>query len=228
MTARISLILALSIVIFAATAQVSKATAATAATACGHQAAYSHKGQALRSLSSVKSTKLHRFCTKFVELRTKAKTIKHQRLLVAPRYKYCWKVPDKKWRASVCRARAKLRRILTKDLPWLDQRIKALLPQPRFPKWLLDAFICIHNHEGAWNSKTGNGYDGGLQMDATFQVQYGPEFVHRWGSADKWPIWAQMTAAIRAYTGWVGPDPRTRTARGFGPWPNTAHSCRLI
>ena len=31
--------------------------------------------------------------------------------------------------------------------------------------WLERAFLCIKAHEGAWGSKTGNGFYGGLQMD---------------------------------------------------------------
>ena len=30
-------------------------------------------------------------------------------------------------------------------------------------------WLCIHRYEGAWNSATGNGYYGGLQMDVGFQ-----------------------------------------------------------
>jgi hypothetical protein len=29
--------------------------------------------------------------------------------------------------------------------------------------WLAQA-VCIHEHEGAWNSETGNGYSGGMQF----------------------------------------------------------------
>lgn len=100
-------------------------------------------------------------------------------------------------------------------------------------KWrsssLLAALKCIHGYEGAWDavSHSTPTYYGGLQMDATFQQQYGPEFRARWGTADNWPIWAQLVAAVRAYRGWDGPDPRTHKARGFGPWPNTAADCGL-
>ena len=68
-----------------------------------------------------------------------------------------------------------------------------------FPAWLHDSFQCIHRFEGAWSSNTGNGYYGGLQMDLTFQSRYGPEFLVRWGTADNWPVWAQLQAAFRAY-----------------------------
>ena len=80
------------------------------------------------------------------------------------------------------------------------------------------AFLCIHHYEGAWNANTGNGYYGGLQMDRRFQSLYGRDFVARWGTADNWPAWAQLQAAVRAY----------RSGRGFYPWPNTARACGLI
>jgi hypothetical protein len=82
---------------------------------------------------------------------------------------------------------------------------------------LLRAFLCIHRFEGAWNSHTGNGYYGGLQMDRRFMSLYGPQFVARWGTADHWPVWAQLEAAARAHSG-----------RGFTPWPNTARACGLL
>jgi hypothetical protein len=76
---------------------------------------------------------------------------------------------------------------------------------------------CIHRGEGAWNSNTGNGYYGGLQMDVSFYSTYGPEFTRRWGHAGNWPVWAQLLAAERAYA-----------SRGFYPWPNTARNCGLL
>jgi Transglycosylase-like domain len=86
------------------------------------------------------------------------------------------------------------------------------------PAALDTAFRCIHRYEGAWDSNTGNGYYGGLQMDIRFQSRYGADFVERWGTADNWPAWAQLLAAARAY----------RAGRGFYPWPNTARVCGLI
>jgi hypothetical protein len=87
----------------------------------------------------------------------------------------------------------------------------------RIAGWLNDAFLCIHRFEGGWSSNTGNGYYGGLQMDRRFMVTYGGEFVGRWGTADNWPVWAQLEAAARAYP-----------VRGFTPWPNTARACGLL
>jgi hypothetical protein len=84
--------------------------------------------------------------------------------------------------------------------------------------WLAQAFLCIHRYEGAWTSNTGNGYYGGLQMDARFMRTYGAAYVQRWGTADNWPSWAQIAAAARAHA----------SGRGFTPWPNTARACGLI
>jgi len=89
---------------------------------------------------------------------------------------------------------------------------------PAVPAWLRAAFNCIHQYEGAWTSNTGNGYYGGLQMDYGFMRSYGAEYVRRWGTADNWPVWAQLTAAMRAH----------HSGRGFTPWPNTARACGLL
>ena len=86
------------------------------------------------------------------------------------------------------------------------------------PDWLHDAFVCIHGYEGPWDARTGNGYYGGLQMDVPFQSLYGGDFLGRWGTADNWPVWAQITTAVRAY----------QSGRGFFPWPNTARACGLL
>lgn len=82
--------------------------------------------------------------------------------------------------------------------------------------WRWDAFQCIHRYEGAWNSNTGNGYYGGLQMDWSFMSAYGAEYLARWGTADHWPESVQITVAIRAHE-----------TRGFDPWPNTRRMCGL-
>jgi hypothetical protein len=87
----------------------------------------------------------------------------------------------------------------------------------QIPGWMAHALLCIHRYEGAWTSNTGNGYYGGLQMDYGFMRSYGAEFVERWGTADNWPVWAQLEAAARAH----------RSGRGFSPWPNTARFCGL-
>jgi hypothetical protein len=86
------------------------------------------------------------------------------------------------------------------------------------PLWLTDAFVCIHGGEGAWTANTGNGYYGGLQLSYGFMRSYGSDFLRRWGTADRWPPWAQIAASVRAY----------RAGRGFLPWPNTARACGLL
>lgn len=75
-------------------------------------------------------------------------------------------------------------------------------------------WMCIHSYEGAWNDPNAP-YWGGLQMDLTFQQTYGGNFMKRWGTADHWPIWAQIAAARRARD----------SGRGYSPWPNTARYC---
>jgi hypothetical protein len=83
---------------------------------------------------------------------------------------------------------------------------------PLFKDWL-----CIHHYEGAWNDPNGP-YYGGLQMDLTFQQEYGAALLRRKGTADHWTPLEQIWVAERAY----------RSGRGFYPWPNTARWCGLI
>ena len=90
--------------------------------------------------------------------------------------------------------------------------------RPDIPAGLGRAFLCIHRFEAAWNANTGNGYYGGLQMDLPFQSRYGARYLGRYGTADRWPVWAQLEVAVRAY----------RSGRGFWPWPNTARACGLL
>jgi hypothetical protein len=82
----------------------------------------------------------------------------------------------------------------------------------------LQAWLCIHRHEGPWNANTGNGYYGGLQMDVRFQRTYGADLLRRKGLAHRWGYLEQIWVAERAY----------RSGRGFYPWPNTARSCGLV
>lgn len=82
--------------------------------------------------------------------------------------------------------------------------------------WYIAA-LCVHSHEGAWNSNTGNGYYGGMQMDMSFQAAYGPEYLAAYGTADHWPVADQLHAAYRAWQ-----------SRGWTPWPNTAAMCGLL
>lgn len=114
--------------------------------------------------------------------------------------------------------RNKTRRWGCAAVKWLTRELhetEALLrPRPTDE----GAWSCIHRYEGAWTSNTGNGYFGGLQMDWSFMRLYGSQYVRRWGTADNWPVWAQLDAARRARD----------SGRGYGPWPNTARACGLL
>jgi hypothetical protein len=81
--------------------------------------------------------------------------------------------------------------------------------------------MCIHSYEGSWTDP-GAPYWGGLQMDLTFQEEYGGEFLSRYGTADHWPVEIQILVARRARDGY-----RKWSARGYGPWPQTAAMCGL-
>ena len=81
----------------------------------------------------------------------------------------------------------------------------------------LRAWRCIHKYEGAWRDPNAP-YYGGLQMDLSFQRQYGSSLLRRKGTANHWSRYEQMWVAERAH----------RTGRGFQPWPNTARSCGLL
>lgn len=100
------------------------------------------------------------------------------------------------------------------------RKIRAKLIDPicgKVPKSVCDIFVYgIHPCEGHWNSypggpgglNSGGPFYGGLQMDMDFQQTWGMGFYRRWGTANNWPIWAQVTAAYRGYL-----------SRGFQPWP---------
>jgi hypothetical protein len=81
---------------------------------------------------------------------------------------------------------------------------------------------CIHRYEalhaGGWETRTGNGYYGGLQMSMTFQRALAPELLRAKGTADRWTPIEQMWVAERAI----------RQGYGFTPWPNTARRCGLL
>ena len=81
---------------------------------------------------------------------------------------------------------------------------------------------CIHRYEaalaGGWDTSTGNGYYGGLQMSMTFQRTLAPELLRAKGTADNWTPIEQMWVAERAL----------KRGYGFTPWPNTARRCGLL
>jgi hypothetical protein len=49
------------------------------------------------------------------------------------------------------------------------------------PVWWLPQAVCIHQHEGAWNDNTGNGYYGGMQFTLyTWRSVGGRGYPHEW------------------------------------------------
>jgi hypothetical protein len=106
-------------------------------------------------------------------------------------------------------------KLWVRDL-WHHRAVRAHVRAARPP--YRRAWLCIHHLEGAWNSATGNGFYGGLQMDVGFQRTYGRELLRRKGTANRWTPLEQMWVAERA----------RRSGRGFYPWPNTARACGLI
>jgi len=98
-------------------------------------------------------------------------------------------------------------------------RLKAHQWRARFGAWyrsMLQKWGCIHRGEGAWDANTGNGYWGGLQMTLSFQKAHGMRFYHRWGTADRWPPWAQIVAAEDALRDDGGSYREWGTAHGCG------------
>lgn len=122
-----------------------------------------------------------------------------------------------RWVAEVWIERAHDESLQVKDMIEDKKRELQSLVAERSDGALTNDWICIHNYEADWSANTGNGYYGGLQMDMDFQRAYGGEFLERWGTANNWPVWAQVTAANRA-----------KATRGYGPWPNTARACGLL
>ncbi|MEO8290750.1 MAG: hypothetical protein ABI649_07110 [Gaiellaceae bacterium] len=98
---------------------------------------------------------------------------------------------------------------------WRSRAVRAQERARRPPH--LGAWRCIHRHEGPWRDPN-SPYFGGLQMDLTFQRQYGPDLLRKKGTADRWTPFEQMWVAERAL----------RSGRGFYPWPLTARRCGLI
>jgi hypothetical protein len=84
---------------------------------------------------------------------------------------------------------------------------------PRLPVyWKL---LCIHRYEGSWTAYSPAGpYYGGLQMDESFMVDYGPRFLARFGDARHWHPALQVATGYRA----------VKTV-GYSPWPASAAAC---
>lgn len=77
-----------------------------------------------------------------------------------------------------------------------------------------DRLAACESH-GQWNIHTGNGYSGGLQMDAQFWASYGgPAYAPAPWQATRAQ---QITVAERA-----------RLTRGYTPWPTCARKLGLI
>jgi hypothetical protein len=80
----------------------------------------------------------------------------------------------------------------------------------------LGAWLCIHRYEGSW-ADSGSPYWGGLQMNLSFQENYGGWLLRHKGTADHWSPLEQIWAAVRG-----------ARVRGFSPWPNTARYCGVM
>jgi hypothetical protein len=106
------------------------------------------------------------------------------------------------------------------ELRWTRRELAetraALRPRYRVPAWWLPGALCVHNGESRDWTIENPPYSGGMQMDATFQRNYGPEFLARYGSAGRWPVVVQL---LVAYRGWL--------VQGWGAWPNTSRACGL-
>ena len=114
---------------------------------------------------------------------------------------------EREWRVKMgaqgkpvkaARATAECPRLRYLAQRWRD---KARAARARFASWhdaTYEKWLCIHEHEGAWNDDDPP-YWGGLQFSDWFQRHYGPEFFARWGTADRWPVWSQLVAAERAW-----------------------------
>jgi hypothetical protein len=92
---------------------------------------------------------------------------------------------------------------------------RALHP-PHLKKWLCVFRQERHPRQG-WRTQTGNGYYGGLQMDITFQRNYGGWLLKRKGRAHRWTRIEQIWVAERG-----------RRVQGWYAWPVSARRCGLI
>jgi hypothetical protein len=110
----------------------------------------------------------------------------------------------------------------SRNIPRLKYLVKVWKKRFRRASWqahhppMLWAWLCIHRHEGPWNSNTNPKYDGGLQMDYIFQRMYGARWLRLKGPAYNWTMWEQIWSAVRAWR-----------SRYFSPWPNTRKPCHV-
>jgi hypothetical protein len=134
---------------------------------------------------------------------------------VARRWKALMGKPRPRIRAAPIAFESLLDRRLWWARKWRAKALAARRAGHRPPH--LRAWICIHGYEGSWRDPNAP-YYGGLQMDLTFQRQYGRRLLRHKGTADHWTRLEQMWVAERAH----------RSGRGFYPWPLTARRCGLI
>lgn len=154
-------------------------------------------------------------------VRDTGKNTQHARALAAKQYwvtefRQRWKVERRTAhkQANVIRklrSKASVTKVRVRNLQ------SAMRSSPYGTHYLETGMLCIHGHEGSWDSNTGNGYYGGMQMDTSFQKTYGREFYDAFGTANNWPVSVQIAVAIKAYL----------SGRGYGPWPNTRRMCGI-
>jgi hypothetical protein len=87
-----------------------------------------------------------------------------------------------------------------------------LQPRPLFDRGWLAQATCIHQHEGAWNANTGNGYYGGFQF-----------LLSTWasvGGTTRPDLAAPQEQLLRAHMVWA------RDGGSFREW-GTAAACGL-
>ena len=70
--------------------------------------------------------------------------------------------------------------------------------------WFLRAATCLHDHEGAWNANTGNGYYGGLQfLESTWIRAGGIGYPHQASPREQiyrcYRIWLQDGRSFREW-----------------------------
>jgi hypothetical protein len=94
-------------------------------------------------------------------------------------------------------------------------KARAELVQSVLPRWWLNAAMCVHRGEGAFNANTGNGFEGGMQfINSTWLASGGGRFASHAYLATPYQ---QM---LVAYWLWK--------RSGWSPWPTTARACGLL